>query len=245
MHISPCSLPCFGYESSENSHSYSTLNWQTQTSSTYLGEGENGSAKHSWAICSLTYALDYRDAERAYSHEVRANAGAMRPCRYDMREKGISFEPVRKPCPCPRGNDNEGSATGSVTQGESMVKGIYADENSTAETYERAACFLDSHAEESASRTSGVEVVETASAMMDGDGVGRMVGASNDEWGFCCASLDVVCPPRAFSDAPSRVFLAPTFPSVLRAVFALHPAVAHVLPFLSFAFVAAPPASLC
>jgi hypothetical protein len=245
MHISPCSLPCSGYESSESSHSYSTLNWQTQTSSTYLGEGENGSVKHSWAICSLTYALDYRDAVRAYSHEVRANAGAMQPCHYDMQEKGISFELVRKPCPCPRGNDNEGSATGSVTRDESMAKEIYAGENSTAETYEGFACFLDSHAEESASRTSGAEVVETVSAMMDGDGAGRMVGAPNDEWGFCCASLDVVCPPRAFSYAPSHVFLAPTFPSAPRAAFVLHPAVAHVLPFLLSAFVAAPPASLC
>jgi hypothetical protein len=189
--------------------------------------------------------MGYGHAVRAYSHEVRASAGAMQPCRYDMPEKQIFCELVKKPCPCPHESDNVGSARGSVTQGENMVKGIYADENPTAEIYAEVACFLGSHAEESGSCTSGVEEAVKVSAMVNGDGAGRLVGAPNGERGFCCASHDVSCPPRAFLAAPSPVYLAPTFPSVLRAAFVLHLAVARVLPFLSSAFVAAPPASLC
>lgn len=205
----------------------------------------SASAKGSWAICSSTNALDYDRAVRANNHEVNVSAGAMRPCRYDMQEKRISFEMVKKPCPSPRGGDNVGSARGTLTLGESMVKGTYAGENSTAEICAEVACFLDSRAEESGSRTSGVEEVVTASAMMVGDAAERVAQASYDEWGFGCASRDVLCPPHAFSDVPSPVFLAPTFPSVLRGAFVPHPAVVRVLPFLSSAFVAAPPASLC
>ena len=126
-----------------------------------------------------------------------------------------------------------------------MVKGIYAGENSTAEIYVEVAYFLGSHAEESGSRISGVEEVVKVSAMVNGDGAGRLVRAPNGERGFCCASRGVSYPLRAFSDAPSPAFLAPTFPSVLRVAFVPHPAVARVLPFLSSAFVAAPPAFLC
>jgi len=170
----------------------------------------------------------------------------MQPCHCDMQEKVTFFGVVKKPSPSQRGSDNVGSARGTVTQGESMVKGIYADENSTVEICAEVACSLGSHAEERGSRTSGVEEVETVSAMVNGDGVERVAGAASyGEWGFCCASRDVSCPPRAFSDDPSLVFLAPTFPSVLRAAFVPHPAVGHVLPFLSSVFVAAPPASLC
>lgn len=168
----------------------------------------------------------------------------MQPCHYDMQEKETSSEVVVKK-PCPRGSDNVGSAKGSVTQGENMVKAIYADENSTAEICAEVACFPGSHAEESGSRTSGVEEVVTVSVMMDGDGAERLARASYGEWDFCCASRDVLCPPRAFSDAPSPVFLAPTFPSVPRAAFVPPPAVGHVLPFLSSVFVVAPPVSLC
>jgi hypothetical protein len=143
--------------------------------------GENGSVKHSWAICSLKYAMDCGHEVRAYSHEVRASAGAMPPCRYDMPETQISCEQVKKPCPCPHETDNVGSARGSVTRGENTVKGIYADENSTAEICAEVACFHGSHAEESGSRTSGVEEVVKLNAMMDGDGEGRLVEATNGE----------------------------------------------------------------
>jgi hypothetical protein len=120
---------------------------------------------------------------RAYIHEVKASISAMRPGHYDKQEKETSSEVlVNKPCPSPRGSDNVGSAKGSVTQGESMVKGIHANKNSTAEICAEAACFPSSHAEESGSRTSGVEgVVVTVGAMMDGDGAERVVRASYDK----------------------------------------------------------------
>jgi hypothetical protein len=181
---------------------------------------------------------------RVYIHEVNVSVGAVRPCRFDVQEKRISFEVVKKPCPSPCGGDNVGSARGSVTLGESTVTGIYADEDSTAEICAEVAYFLGSRAEGNGSRTSGVEGVETVSAMMVGDAAERVVAASYGEWGSCCASRDVVCPPRAFSDVPFPGFLAPTFPSALRAAFVLHPSVVRVLPFLPSAFVAAPPASL-
>lgn len=80
----------------------------------------------------MTNASDCGRAVRAYSHEVKASASAMQPYHYDEQEKEISFE-VKEPCPSPHGSDNVGSETVSETKGESMVKGIYADENSTAE----------------------------------------------------------------------------------------------------------------
>lgn len=168
----------------------------------------------------------------------------MQPYRYGEQEKEISFE-VKEPCPSPRGSDNAGSETGSETKGENTVKGIYADENSTAEICAEVAYFLGSHAEESANHTSGVVEVVTVNAMVDDVGAERMAEAWRGERGFCCASHDASCPPRAFSDDPSPVFLAPIFPSVLRDVCALRLAVAHVLPFLSSVFVEAPPVSLC
>jgi hypothetical protein len=58
-----------------------------------------------------------------------------------------------------------------------MVKGIYADENSTAEICTEVAYFLGSHAEESESHTSGVVEVETVNAMMDDDGMERVAEA--------------------------------------------------------------------
>jgi len=168
----------------------------------------------------------------------------MQPYRYDEQEKRISFE-VKEPCSGPRGSDNVGSETGSETKGESMVKGIYADENSTAEICAEVAYFLGSHAEESESRTSGVVEVETVNTMMDDDGAERVAEAWRGERGFYCASHDASCPPRAFSDDPFPVFLAPIFPFVLQDACVLHPAVAYVLPFLSSVFVEVPPASLC
>ena len=62
----------------------------------------------------MTNALDCGHAVRAYNHEVNASVSVMQPCRYGMQEKEISSE-VEKPCPCPRGSDNVGSAKGSVT----------------------------------------------------------------------------------------------------------------------------------
>jgi hypothetical protein len=168
----------------------------------------------------------------------------MQPYRYDEQEKEISFE-VKEPCPSPRGSDNVGSETGSETNGESMVKGTYADENSTAEICAEVAYVLGSHVEESESRTSGVVEVETVNAIMDDDGVERMAEAWRGERGFCCASHDASCPPHAFSDDPSPVFLAPIFPFVLRDASVLHPAVAYALPSLSSVFVEVLPASLC
>jgi hypothetical protein len=58
-----------------------------------------------------------------------------------------------------------------------MVKGIYADENSTAEICMEVAYFLGSHTEESESHTSGVVEVETVNAMMDDDGMERVAEA--------------------------------------------------------------------
>jgi len=87
--------------------------------------------------------------------------------------------------------------------------------------------------------------VATVNAMMDDDGAEKAAEAWRGEWGFCCASHDASCPPRAFSDDPSPAFLAPIFPFVLRHACVLHPAVAYVLPFLSSVFVEARPASLC
>jgi len=192
----------------------------------------------------LRNASDCGRAVRAYSHEVKASASVMQPYRYDEQEKKISFE-VKGPCPDPSGSDNVGSETGSETKGESMVKGIYADENSTAEICAEVAYFLGSHAEESESRTSGVVGVETVNEMMDDDGAETVVEAWHGERGFCYASRDASCPPRAFSDDPFPVFLAPIFPFVLRDACVPHLAVVHVLPFLSSVFVEAPPASLC
>ena len=168
----------------------------------------------------------------------------MRPYRYDEQEKEISFE-VKEPCPSPRGSDNVGSETGNETKGESMVNGIDVDENSTAEICAEVAYFLGSHAEESESRTSGVVEVVTVNATMDGGGAERVAEAWRGERGFCCASHDASCPPHAFSDDPSPVFLAPIFPSALQDACVLHPSVAHVPPFLSPVFDEAPPASLC
>jgi len=80
---------------------------------------------------------------------------------------------------------------------------------------------------------------------MDDDGEETVAEAWRGERDFCCASHDASYPPRAFSDDPSPVFLAPIFPFVLQDACVLHPAVARVLPFLSSFFVEAPPASLC
>lgn len=189
-------------------------------------------------------ASDCGHAVRAYSHEVKASASVMRPYRYDEQEKEISFE-VKEPCPSLRGSDNAENETGSETKGESMVKGIYAGENSTVEICAEVAYFLGSRAEESESRTSGAVEVETVNAMMDDDCAERVAEAWRGERGFCCASHDASCPPRAFSDDPSPVFLAPIFPFVLQDACVLHPAVARVLPFLSSVFVEVPLASLC
>jgi hypothetical protein len=71
-----------------------------------------------------------------------------------------------------------------------MVKGIYADNNLTAEICAEVAYFLGSHAEESESLTSGVVEVETVNVMMDDDGVERVAEAWCGEWGFCCTSHD-------------------------------------------------------
>jgi hypothetical protein len=168
----------------------------------------------------------------------------MQPYCCEKQEKEISFG-VKEPGPGPRESDNVESETGSETKGESMVKGFYAVENSTAEICAEVAYFVGSRAEESESRTSGVVEVETVNAMMDDDGAERVAEAWRGERGFCCASHDASCPPRAFSDGPSPVFLAPIFPFVLRDACVLHPAFAYVLPFLSSVFVEAPPASLC
>lgn len=167
----------------------------------------------------------------------------MQPYRYDEQEKKISFE-VKEPCPSPRGSDSVGSETGSEINGESMVKRIYGDEDSTAETCAEVAYFLGSHAEESESRTSGAVEVVMVNAMMDDDGEERWAGAWRGERGFCYASHVASCPPRAFSDDPSPVSLAPIFLFVLRDACVRHPAVAYVLPFLSSVFVEVPPASL-
>lgn len=156
----------------------------------------------------------------------------------------ISFEVVKKPCR-PRESDKVVNVRGSATQAESKVKGIYADEKPTAEICAGVAYFPDSHAEGNVSRTAcALEVVEV-SARLDDDDAERMAGASYGVRGFCSASRDVSCPPRAFSDDPSPAFLVPISPSVLQDAFVPLPAVVHAPPFLSSVFVATPPASPC
>src|SRR5258707_7364970 len=61
-----------------------------------------------------------------------------------------------------------------------MMKGVYTNENSTAICTE-VAYFLDSHTDESKSRTSSAMEVETVNAMMDDDSVERCVEACGGE----------------------------------------------------------------
>jgi hypothetical protein len=187
--------------------------------------------------------MDYDHAARAYIREVTASA--IKLYHHDWREKWISFEVVKKPYPGPHESDKVANASGSVTWGECKVKGIYADEKLTAGIYEEVACFPDSHAEGNANRIAGAEEAGTGSAMMDAGGAERVAGTSHVVQGFCCAFRDVSCPPRAFSGDPSPVFLAPIFPSVLRAAFVPLLDVVRALPSQSPAFVAALPASPC
>ena len=121
-------------------------------------------------------ASDCDRVVRAYSHEVKESASAMQPYRYDGQEKEISFE-VKEPCPSPSGSDNVGSETGNETKGESTVKGIYADGNSTAEICAVVAYFRGSHAEESESHIFGAVEVVKVNAMMDDDGAERVAEA--------------------------------------------------------------------
>jgi hypothetical protein len=190
----------------------------------------------------LTNAIDYDHAVRAYIREVTTSA--IQLCHHDAREKRISFEMVKMPYPSPHESDKVANASGSVTWGECKVREIYADEKPTAGIYE-VACYRDSHAEGNANRIAAAGEAETGSARADVGGAGRVAGASLVVRGFCCAFRDVSCPPRAFSGDPSPVFLAPIFPSVLRAAFVPLLDVVRALPFQSPAFVAAPPASPC
>lgn len=95
------------------------------------------------------------------------------------------------------------------------------------------------------SQIGAVEEAEIVSVTMDGDAVAIAVGACHGARGFDCASRDVLYPPLAFVDGPSRVFLGPIFPSVLRAAFVLPPADDCALPSLSPASVVVPLASPC
>jgi len=177
---------------------------------------------------------------------VNANASASAKvlCHYDVQEKEISFEVVKKPCPY--GGDSVGNAKGTVTQGESKAKGIYAGERSMAEICVAVACFPDNRAEEIVSRIAGGEEVGMVKAKMGGDGEEKSVGGAwHGVQDFCCASRAAAYPPRAFSDGPSPVFLAPIFPSVRQAAFVPPPVVARVLPFLLSASGAALPVSPC
>lgn len=193
-------------------------------------------------ICSLMNAGGCGHAVRAYIHEVKASASAIHPCHYDVREKQISSEAAKRPCPSPHESDKVANVRGSVTRGDCKVKGIYADERPVAEIYAEAACFPDSHAEGNVSRTAAAEA-GTGSARMDGGGVEKVAGALHDARGSCCAFRDASCPPHAFLDDPSPVFLAPIFPFVLLTVFVLLLDVARAPPFRSTSFVAIPPAS--
>src|SRR5260370_27908320 len=186
------------------------LEWQVQHFLIWPGEGEDGSAKNSWAIGSLTNASDCGRVVRAYSHEVKPSVSVMQPYHYDRVENRISFAVVKKPCPSPRGSDNVGSERGSATSGESMGMEIDADENSTAETRVGVgvACFLGSHAEESVSRTSAVVAVVTVSAIMHGDGAERAAAALHVERGFYSVSPAGSCPPPPFSSDHCPLFPA-------------------------------------
>ena len=61
-----------------------------------------------------------------------------------------------------------------------MMKGVYTDENSTAICME-VAYFLDSHTDESESRTSSTMEVETVNVMIDDDSVERCAEACGSE----------------------------------------------------------------
>jgi hypothetical protein len=144
----------------------------------------------------LTNARDCGHVGRAYIHEVRASATS--PCHYDVRERQISFEVEKRPCPSPHGSDKVANARGFVTGGDCKVKGIYADEKVVAEIYAEVACLPDSHAEGNVSRTVAAEEVGIESARMGAGGVEKVVGASHGARGSCCAFRDASYPPRAF-----------------------------------------------
>jgi hypothetical protein len=85
-----------------------------------------------------------------------------------------SFE-EKGPCPSSCGNNGLENEAGCETKGESVVKGSYADENSTvdSEICTDVAYFLGSHMQERESHTSGVVVVMVnANTMMDNDRAG-------------------------------------------------------------------------
>jgi hypothetical protein len=178
---------------------------------------------------------------------VNANASASAKvlCHYDVQEKETSFEVVKKACPNPCGGDSVGNAKGTVTQGESKAMGIYAGEISMGEICVAVACFPGNHAEGIVSRIAGGEEVGMVNAKMGGDGEEKVGGAWHGVQDFCCVSRAAARPPRAFSDDPSPVFLAPIFPSVLQVAFVPPPVVARVLPFLLSASDAALPVYLC
>jgi hypothetical protein len=62
-----------------------------------------------------------------------------------------------------------------------MMKGVYTNENSTAEICTKVAYFLDSDTDESESRTSSAMEVEIVNAMMDDDSVERCAEACGGE----------------------------------------------------------------
>src|SRR5712672_1697231 len=76
---------------------------------------EKRTEERDWREKSVPEDRRETGAVRAYSYEVSASASA------------------KVHCPNPHGSDNPGRDTGSETKGESIVKGIYTDKNSTAE----------------------------------------------------------------------------------------------------------------
>lgn len=172
-------------------------------------------------ICFATYVLGCHLAAKACSHGVEVSVTWSCPC-------GVG----EKSCRGLHGIDEVGSAMEFVKQGEDDAeKAIHGGERQAAAgTCAGVAWTHDGHAEENASHIGAVGEAETVSVKTDGDAVAMVAGACHGAQGFDCASHDVSNPPLAFLDAPSRVFLAPIFPSVLRAAFVLPPAAGCALP---------------
>ena len=119
---------------------------------------EYGVAKR---FCSL---MDLMGCLCPMRYKVKASMSVMQPYRCSEQKKAI-LSKMKEPCPSQHRGDN----LGSETKGESMVKGIYTDGNSTTEIYTEVAYFLSSYVEKSDSHTSGVVGVVMVNVMLDND----------------------------------------------------------------------------
>ena len=135
-------------------------------------------------------------------YKVKASASVMQPYRCSEQEKAI-LSKVKEPCPSQRRGDN----LGSETKGESMVKGIYADGNSTTEIYTEVAYFLGSHVEESDSRTSGVVGVVMVNAMLDDDSTVAVAAVVDSGRSRGASTPIVLLTPRSRMQSNCQIWL--------------------------------------